>query len=111
MVFASIGLIPIFIGRKKNNKNQRLKREGSPLTVKITDVILNNYIQINRQSPYQIIADYHDKLNNRVIRYKSDYIFFDPSPYINSNLITVYIDKKNPKRYYLDISFLPTLED
>ncbi|OAT47261.1 hypothetical protein M997_1790 [Proteus hauseri ATCC 700826] len=111
LIFTSIGLIPLVIIRRKNNKNKRLKREGTPLTVKITDVILNQHVHINRQSPYQIVADHHDKLNNRIIRYKSDYIFFDPSPYINSDLITIYIDKNNPKKYYLDISFLPTLED
>ncbi|MDS0790296.1 DUF3592 domain-containing protein [Proteus vulgaris] len=111
LVFASTGLIPLYFIRRKANRNQRLKRDGMPINVKISEVIINNNIRINHRSPYQIIADYHDTLNNRLIRYKSGYIFFDPTPYINKELVTVYVDKRNPKIYYLDISFLPSFEE
>lgn len=111
LVFASTGLIPLYFIRRKANRNQRLKRDGMPINVKISEVIINNNIRINQRSPYQIIADYHDTLNNRLIRYKSGYIFFDPTPYINKELVTVYVDKRNPKIYYLDISFLPSFEE
>ncbi|MEQ4986311.1 DUF3592 domain-containing protein [Proteus vulgaris] len=111
LAFASTGLIPLYFIRRRANRDQRLKRDGMPINVKISEVIINNNIRINHRSPYQIIADYHDTLNNRLIRYKSGYIFFDPTPYINKELVTVYVDKKKPKIYYLDISFLPSFEE
>ncbi|MBI6530845.1 DUF3592 domain-containing protein [Proteus vulgaris] len=111
LVFALTGLIPLYFIRRRASRDQRLKRDGMPINVKISEVIINNNIRINRRSPYQIIADYHDTLNNRLIRYKSGYIFFDPTPYINKELVTVYVDKRNPKIYYLDISFLPSFEE
>lgn len=111
LVFASTGLIPLYFIRRRATRDQRLKRDGMPINVKISEIIINSHIRFNHRSPYQIIADYHDTLNNRLIRYKSGYIFFDPTPYINRELVTVYVDKKNPKIYYLDISFLPSFEE
>ncbi|MCH4254718.1 MAG: DUF3592 domain-containing protein [Proteus vulgaris] len=111
LIFATIGPIPLYFMRRRANRDQRLIRDGMPINVKISEIIINNNIRINHRSPYQIIADYHDTLNNRLIRYKSGYLFFDPTPYINKELITVYVDKRNPKIYYLDISFLPSFEE
>lgn len=111
LVFALTGLIPLYFIKRRSTRNQRLKRDGMPINVKISEIIINNNIRVNHRSPYQIIADYHDTLNNRLIRYKSGYIFFDPTPYINKELVTVYVDKRNPKIYYLDISFLPSFEE
>ncbi|MEQ5092806.1 DUF3592 domain-containing protein [Proteus terrae] len=111
LLFASTGLIPLYFIRRRATRDQRLKRDGMPINVKISEIIINSNISFNHRSPYQIIADYHDTLNNRLIRYKSGYIFFDPTPYINRELITVYVDKKNPKIYYLDTSFLPSFEE
>lgn len=111
LVFASTGLIPLYFIRRRATRDQRLKRDGMPINVKISEIIINNHIRFNHRNPYQIIADYHDTLNNRLIRYKSGYIFFDPTPYINREFVTVYVDKKNPKIYYLDISFLPSFEE
>lgn len=111
LVFASTGFIPLYFIRRRATRDQRLKRDGMPINVKISEIIINSNISFNHRSPYQIIADYHDTLNNRLIRYKSGYIFFDPTPYINRELVTVYVDKKNPKIYYLDISFLPSFEE
>lgn len=111
LAFASTGLIPLYFIRRRANRDQRLKRDGMPINVKISEIVVNTNVRINHRSPYQIIADYHDTLNNRLIRYKSGYIFYDPTPYINKELVTVYVNKKNPKIYYLDISFLPTFEE
>ncbi len=110
-LFASAGFIPLYFIRRRASRNQRLKRDGMPINVKISEIIINNNLRINHRSPYQIIADYHDTLNNRLIRYKSGYLFFDPTPYINREFVTVYVDRRKPKIYYLDISFLPSFEE
>lgn len=37
----------------------------------------------------------------------SDCIWFDPTDHIDTDELTVLIDKDSPKKYYVDISFLP----
>lgn len=109
-VFTLIGGIPFAFGMVGKKKNTRLLREGTPIQVKISGVEENTMIQINKQSPYQIIADVHDKSSNTIKRYKSENIYFDPSPYIDRETVTIYLDKNNTKKYYMDVSFLPKLK-
>lgn len=109
-VFTLIGGVPVVFGIASKKKSTRLLREGTPVQVKITGVEENTMIQINKRSPYQIIADVHDKDTNTIKRYKSENIYFDPSPYIDRENVTVYIDKSNSSKYYMDISFLPKLK-
>lgn len=109
-LFLLAGIIPLIIMKISKNKGTRLMREGSPITAKISEVIINDSINVNGNNPFQIIADKHDKATNSITRYKSKNIFFDPSPYLTEENVTVYIDKNNPKKYYMDVSFLPTIK-
>ena len=97
-------------GITNKKKSARLLREGTPIQVKITAVEENTMIQVNRRSPYQIIADVHDKDTNTIKRYKSENIYFDPSPYIDRENVTIYLDRSNANKYYMDIRFLPELK-
>ncbi|MTC71622.1 MULTISPECIES: DUF3592 domain-containing protein [Providencia] len=110
VVFTLIGGVPFAFGMVGKKKNTRLLREGTPIQVKITGVEENTMIQINKQSPYQILADVHDKSTNTIKRYKSENIYFDPSPYIDRETVTIYLDKNNANKYYMDISFLPKMK-
>ncbi|MEQ4675082.1 DUF3592 domain-containing protein [Providencia vermicola] len=109
-VFTLIGGIPVMLGITNKKKSTRLLREGTPIQVKITGVEENTMIQVNRRSPYQIIADVHDKDTNTIKRYKSENIYFDPSPYIDRENVTIYLDRSNANKYYMDIRFLPELK-
>lgn len=110
VLFLLAGIIPLIIMKISKNKGTRLIREGSPITIKISEVIINDSISVNGSNPFQIIADKLDKATNSITRYKSKNIFFDPTPYLTDENVTVYIDKNNPKKYYMDISFLPTIK-
>lgn len=110
VVFTLVGGIPTLISMLKKRNGIRLMREGLPIQVKITEVAENTMIQVNRRSPFQVIADVHDKDTNSIKRYKSENIYFDPSPYIDRETVTVYIDKQNPNKYHMDVSFLPKIK-
>lgn len=109
-IFTLIGGIPFAFGMVRKKKNAHLLREGTPIQVKITGIEKNTMIQINKKSPYQIMADVHDKSINTIKRYKSDNIYFDPTPYIVRENVTIYIDKNNANKYYMDVSFLPKIK-
>ncbi|NGE93242.1 DUF3592 domain-containing protein [Morganella morganii] len=109
-VFALVGTLPLIIMYLRNKSGQRLLREGMPVKARFSEVILNTTININGRSPFQIVAQMHDTAANTVKLYYSHNIAFDPSPFINQEFVTVYVDKKNPDKYYMDISFLPKVK-
>ena len=109
-VFALVGTLPLIIMYLRNKSGQRLLREGMPVKARFSEVILNTTININGRSPFQIVAQMHDTAANTVKLYYSHNIAFYPSPFINQEFVTVYVDKKNPDKYYMDISFLPKVK-
>ncbi len=108
MVFVLVGAIPLITMSKKKQLQERLRTSGSLVVLPISEVITNDNVVINGHSPYQIVADYHDKISNTVIRYKSNNLDFNPTEYIKQKTVSVYIDQKNPQKYYMDTTFLPT---
>ncbi|EPL8093906.1 DUF3592 domain-containing protein [Morganella morganii] len=109
-VFALVGTLPLIIMYLRSKSGQRLLREGMPVKARFSEVILNTTININGRSPFQIVAQMHDTAANTVKLYYSHNIAFDPSQFINQEFVTVYVDKKNPDKYYMDISFLPKVK-
>ncbi|HCU1241262.1 TPA: DUF3592 domain-containing protein [Morganella morganii] len=109
-VFALAGTLPLIIMYLRSKSGQRLLREGMPVKARFSEVILNTTININGRSPFQIVAQMHDTAANTVKLYYSHNIAFDPSPFINQEFVTVYVDTKNPDKYYMDISFLPKVK-
>lgn len=109
-IFALIGLLPQAIMYLRGKACQRLLREGMPVNARISEVTMNTMISINGRCPFQIVAQIHNSAENTVKLYYSRNIEFDPSPFINQEFVTVYVDTKNPDNYFMDISFLPKIK-
>lgn len=109
-IFALAGAIPLVVMYLKGKSGRRLLQEGMPVKAKITEVVLNSMISINGRSPYRIVAQTHDTTNNTVSLYYSENLAFNPEPYIDQEFVTVFLDKKKPEKYYMDISFLPKVK-
>ncbi|QGU89184.1 DUF3592 domain-containing protein [Erwinia sorbitola] len=105
-VFMLIGFIGVLIIFRGGNK-KRLKHNGKPVQAEIVDVVLNDSIEINGRSPWRIICQWHAPQSERIYIFKSENIFYDPSPYIKNNKITVYVALNDFKKYYVDLSVLP----
>ncbi|MBW5407911.1 DUF3592 domain-containing protein [Morganella morganii] len=108
--FALIGSLPFIIMAVRKKSGMRLLREGIPIRVKITNVIFNTTISINGHHPYQIEAQLYSPADNTLTLYYSPNLGFNPAPYIHQEYVTVYLDQRNPRKYYMDISFLPQPE-
>ncbi|HDU8582218.1 MAG: DUF3592 domain-containing protein [Morganella morganii] len=108
--FALIGSLPFIIMAVRKKSGKHLLQAGTPVRVKMTGVISNTTISINGRNPYQIEAQLHNPADNTLTFYYSTNLGFDPTPYIHQEYATVYLDKRNPRKYYMDISFLPRSE-
>lgn len=110
-VFFAIGFGIIVSGRLKNKKIEFLKKHGTPVKAKFQSVDINGSLQVNGKSPYQIIAQWKNPNTSELHIFKSENLWFDPTDHIVNDEITVLIEPSSPKKYYVDVSFLPKIAD
>ena len=107
-IFFLIGAIPLFIIRLGKNTRKRLRDTGDRILAMLDRVELNTSFKVNGRNPYRIICQWKDPMApSKVYIFYSENIWFNPQPHINQKEIAVYIDRNNPRKYYVDISFLP----
>ncbi len=106
-IFSVIGLGVLFIPYLRGKQKQKLMLTGTPLKAKVISVELNTSIQVNNRCPFNIVCQSNNVIEKKVYVFRSSNIWFDPTDFIENDEITVYIDKRNPKKYWVDISFLP----
>lgn len=106
-VFSLIGFSIIFFAKRKQKKIEDLKFNGKSIVTKFDHVELNSNYKVNGRSPFLIYSQWLNTTTNELHLFKSDDIWFDPTDFILSEDIKVLIDPSNPKKYYMDISFLP----
>lgn len=107
ILFFTVGLLIILVGSLKGRKIKYLKQSGVPVTAKFQSVEINGSLEVNGRNPYQILAQWENPITSELHIFNSENLWFDPTDYINQDEITVLIEKDNPKKYYVDISFLP----
>ena len=110
-VFASIGLGMIFARRRGQKRAEWLWQHGRRMKTAFKGVELNQSLRVNGRSPYQIVSQSSDPASKTVRLFQSENIWFDPSEYIKGEAIDVLVDPNDPKKYVMDISFLPKLDE
>ena len=69
-------------------------------------------VDVKGRSPFRVEVDVHEPAHNQVRVLASEYVLFDPAPYLKDrDTVNVYLDRKDRERYLVDISFLPRLAD
>lgn len=96
---------------EKNKKlATRLKQSGKIVVATINDIYIDTRLKVQGRSPYVISCQWVDPMfRDKIYIFKSESIWFDPREYVNGKTMVVYIDETDPKKYYVDISFLPKL--
>ncbi len=110
-VFFIVGFSIIFFGNLKDKKIKYLKRNGIPVRAKFQSVEINDSLEVNDRNPYQICVQWKNPTTSELHVFNSENIWFDPTVHISNEEITVLIERNNPKKYYVDISFLPKVAD
>lgn len=110
-VFFLIGSLGVLLRYLKNKKAQNIRQTGKPISAKFTQVKLNTSQTLNGRNPFQILSQWQDPKTDELYVFKSDSIWFDPTDFVKTDTIRVFIDPENPKDYVMDISFLPVLKN
>jgi uncharacterized protein DUF3592 len=111
LVFAAIGLSMIFMRARGRKRAEWLRQHGRRMKTSFKGVELNNSVRVNGRCPYHIVSQSPDPASNTVRVFESENIWFDPTEYIKGETIDVLVDPHNPKKYVMDISFLPKLAE
>jgi hypothetical protein len=107
VIGAGIFLVPMLKGKK----NDFLREQGTPIETEFQSVALNRAVAVNGNCPFQVVTQWKNPATSEIHIFKSDNLWYDPSQYIRNKWIRVFIDRNNPKRYYVDLSFLPKLAE
>lgn len=110
LVFGGIGFIGLTrqLGKMKMKRELFIEKRGKRVLVPIAEVTQDFSYKVNGRSPFIIVCQYHDAASNTIYQFKSDYIWYNPSQFLNDKKeLDVYVDPRDFTRYYLDTGFLP----
>jgi hypothetical protein len=108
--FGIASFVMIYFSVKKKRLKCFLDRNGKRIQAKYIGVYLNTLVSVNGNNPYVIEAEWQNPATKKTHNFKSENLWFNPEEYIKTDVISVLIDLKNPKNYWLDTSFLPLNE-
>lgn len=114
IMFGAVGSIFLVVGAgiilsavHKARKAADLKHNGKRILTSVQRVALNENLKVNGKNPYRIFTQWKNPATSETRVFESDYVWFDPSAYLNGRNIAVFVAPGDPKRYYVDLSFLP----
>lgn len=110
-LFFAIGAGLSLVGALKARRTEYLKKHGTPIETEFQSVVLNQALSVNGRHPFRVLTQWLNPSTSKVHVFESNDLWFDPSDYITDKRIRVFIDRNNPKRYYVDLSFLPKLTE
>lgn len=118
MAFALVGFGLFFMGcllfvreQRKAKKIKQLLDTGTAIQASIQKVALDIHYKVGNTNPFIIYAQWLNPKTQNIHIFKSDHIWYNPNDHINTNHVTVYINKDNPAIYHMDLSFLPKLAE
>lgn len=109
IIFDIIGVINLFLSFKFRKKEKWLLQHGRKIETQFQSVNQNTSLRINGRSPFVVYSQWLNPHTQQVHVFKSDSIWYDPSTYIHNQKVPVWVDPNNYKRYRVDLSFLPQM--
>jgi hypothetical protein len=110
LVFATIGGGIFFASVTGRRKKDYLMAYGNAVHTDLQGVERNTSLEVNGKNPWRISSQYLDPDTQKLRVFHSENLWFDPTRFVTAKQVTVLLDPKNPKRYHMDVSFLPELE-
>ena len=107
LIGAGVTLVPML----KKRQGEYLKEHGRAIETEFKSVRVNGAVFVNGRNPFRVLTQWQDPSSSQVRQFESNDVWYDPTNHINSQRIRVFLDKKNPKKYYVDLSFLPKSEE
>mgnify|MGYP006188413307 CR=1 FL=1 len=108
-IFFLIGVGFFIVPMLRSRKEEYLRMSGTPIETEFQSVEQNTAITVNGRHPYRIVTQWQNPSTSEIHLFHSTNLWWDPSNHIGIYPIKVFIEKNNPKKYCVDLSFLPKL--
>ncbi len=100
-------LTSIYFGKKKETTENYFKTTGRKVEAQILKIDIDLETTIMKKNPYYIHCKWTDPMTGKEYRHTIKYIWQDPETLLaGRKTIDVYIDRKDPEKYFMDIAFL-----
>lgn len=100
-------LLSVYHGKKRARNENYFKTTGRKVEAQIMKIDLDMEITIMKKNPYYIHCKWADPMTGREYRHTIKNVWTDPNTLLSGrNGIDVYIDRKDPEKYFMDIAFL-----
>ena len=107
-VFTLIGGGVFVFAHVIQKREQELRASGLRISTVFQGVERNMLVRLNRRHPFRVLTQWQNPSTSQVHVFRSRNLLFDPSRFIEpGRQITVFIERGNPSRYFMDVSFLP----
>jgi hypothetical protein len=83
-----------------------LKRRGKRLATTVLRVEMNENVRVQGLHPYRVFTQWRDPATAAARTFESEYVWVDPTPYLDGRTVTVFVDPSDPSRYYVDLEFV-----
>jgi hypothetical protein len=107
--FFSVGGGIMLVGAIRRRRREWLSRNGTRIETTFQRVEVNEALSLNGRHPFRVVSQWLDPATGEVHVFESANLWFDPTEYVRDPRITVIIERGNPRRYAVDLSFLPKL--
>ncbi|RMG57959.1 MAG: DUF3592 domain-containing protein [Gammaproteobacteria bacterium] len=91
----------------KGSSRRRLRENGQRIEATVVDIERNGRIEVNGRSPWVLRAHWKHPASGQTLLFESENLWINPEPFLGRKTVTVFLDPRNPKRYWVDTSFLP----
>lgn len=113
VVMTSVALVFLWRTRgPSKNDADWLRAHGLRVEGDSPRVVYCDEIEVQGSSPFRVEVDVRDSARDEVRVLHSEYVWFDPAPYLERrDVLDVYLDPTRRERYLVDLSFLPRRAD
>ncbi|HIV71172.1 MAG TPA: DUF3592 domain-containing protein [Candidatus Aquabacterium excrementipullorum] len=108
-VFLAIGGGMALYRQRQRRVAMRLRAQGQAIEARIQGVEPNEAVSVNGRHPFVVLCQWQNPTTQEVHVFRSENLWFDPSDYLKRPQVRVFIEPENPKRYLVDLSFLPKM--
>ena len=106
-VFALVGGGVLFARARERKQRKWLAQNGMRVQARLTGVDYDTSLTVNNRHPWRLLAQWQHPATQAVHTFRSDPIWFDPTPYAQRDTVEVVLNADDPKQYVVDTSFLP----
>jgi len=99
------GLVGFQVRRRK--QRAWLAQNGMRVKAKFEGVDYDTSVRVNGRHPWRITCQWQHPATQKVYSFRSDMLWFDPTPYVKGDEIDVTVNADDPRQYVVDTSFLP----